>query len=57
MYLYIHIYIGEGGVDISPNLYISAMHILIVDDSKMNRKMVSKFLKGIYLYTISFFSH
>jgi CheY-like chemotaxis protein len=37
--------IGEGGVD-GPNLFISAMHILIVDDSKMNRKMVSKFLKG-----------
>jgi CheY-like chemotaxis protein len=26
--------------------FISAMHILIVDDSKMNRKMVSKFLRG-----------
>jgi hypothetical protein len=28
------------------NYFITAMHVLIVDDSRMNRKMVSKFLKG-----------
>jgi PleD family two-component response regulator len=32
--------------EVQINPFITALHILIVDDSRLNRKMVSKFLKG-----------